>query len=247
MIASKNIHTTIEEGVSCSNKNKEINAAVEKHSEKTIKGIPLSEYETKTKKDGIIKKMMHKVFGIFFCITMVLVACKPAVGGNDSDEVIEETKTETPAETPKKDEPKVPPYNPWIEVIADESSETGIGYFFIDSRVSNPLADLVADEQIKLESVGTKTNNRADRYFGPSGDGAETITVYKVFVNKDKDYILNRIYLEDESLIATSEFGSGPFHFKISKNENVWVMALVNTIYDSPNDRALKFFNTYYE
>ena len=191
-----------------------------------------------------MKKLIFALLG-----TLVLVSCKPAVGGNDSDEVIEETKVETPAETPaetpKEDEPVV--VSKWVEVIADEDSETGINRFFIDSRISNPLADLVADEKIKLESVGTKTNNRADRYFGPSGDGAETITVYKVFVNKDKDYILNRIYLEDETLIATSNNGSSSFRFKISKNEDVWVMSLVNTIYDSSNDMALKFFNKYYE
>ncbi|MBR4396788.1 MAG: hypothetical protein IKS93_02925 [Methanobrevibacter sp.] len=195
-----------------------------------------------------MKKLIFALLG-----TLVLVSCKPAVGGNDDEEIIEETKVETPAETPseapvetpKEDEPEVPPYNPWVQVVADEDSESGIAYFFIDRRVSNPLAELVADEKIQLELVCRKTNNRADRYFGPADDGAEVIKVYKVFVNKDK--VSDSIYLEDESLIATSDFGSSPFRFKISKIDGIWVMSIVNTIYDSPNDRALKFFNTYYE
>lgn len=191
-----------------------------------------------------MKKLIFALLG-----TLVLVSCKPAVGGNDDEEIIEETKVETPAEapveTPKEDEPEVPPYNPWVQVVADEDSESGIAYFFIDRRVSNPLAELIADEKIQLELVCRKTNNRADRYFGPADDGAEVIKVYKVFVNKDK--VSDSIYLEDETLIATSNNGSSSFRFKISKNEDVWVMSLVNTIYDSSNDMALKFFNTYYE
>lgn len=181
-----------------------------------------------------MKKLMFALLG-----ALVLVSCKPTVGGDD------ETTVSTPIGTSKGNEPEVVSNNSWVQVIADESSESGIAYFFIDSRVSNPLAELVADKKIKLEVQGTKTSNRADRYFGPTDNGAETIKVYKVFVNKDN--VSDSIYLEDESLIATSDFGSSPFRFKISKNEDVWVMNIVNTVYDSSNDRALKFFNTYYE
>ena len=133
----------------------------------------------------------------------------------------------------------------WVEVVADEESTSGFAYFFIDQRVTNPVADLVAEKKIKLVLVSTKSNIRADRYFGLKDDKAEKINVYKVFVNKDT---VNEIFLTDNALVYNSAaIENDGFRFHITKNGNVWKMNIVVTTSLAENNGAIRYFNQYYE
>ena len=132
----------------------------------------------------------------------------------------------------------------WVEVVADEESTSGFAYFFIDQRVANPVADLVAEKKIKLVLVSTKSNIRADRYFGWKDDKAEKINVYKVFVNKDT---VNEIFLTDNALVYNSNtLENKAFRFYIAKNGDIWKMKIVAPTSLANVKNAVTFFD-YYE
>ncbi len=133
----------------------------------------------------------------------------------------------------------------WVEVVADEESTSGFANFFIDQRVANPIADLVAEKKIKLVLVSTKSNIRADRYFGLKDDKAERINVYKVFVNGD--IRLNEIFLTDNVLVYNSNtLENKAFRFYIAKNGNIWKMKIVAPTSLAEVRNAITFFD-YYE
>lgn len=190
--------------------------------------------------------MKRLVFVMLSALVFVLVSCSTPVNTDSGKE--EQTVTpatnnggnnggssSTPAETIN-----------WVEVVADEESTSGFAYFFIDQRVANPVADLVAEKKIKLVLVSTKSNIRADRYFGLKDDKAERINVYKVFVNGD--IRLNEIFLTDNALVYNSAaIENDGFRFHITKNGNVWKMNIVVTTSLAENNGAIRYFNQYYE
>lgn len=189
--------------------------------------------------------MKRLVFIMLSALVFVLVSCSTPVNTDSGKE--EQTVTpatnnggnnggssSTPAETIN-----------WVEVVADEESTSGFANFFIDQRVANPVADLVAEKKIKLVLVSTKSNIRADRYFGLKDDKAERINVYKVFVNGD--IRLNEIFLTDNVLVYNSNtLENKAFRFYIAKNGNIWKMKIVAPTSLADVRNAVTFFD-YYE
>lgn len=189
--------------------------------------------------------MKRLVFVMLSALVFVLVSCSTPVNTDSGKE--EQTVTPatnnggnnggsntTPAETIN-----------WVEVVADEESTSGFANFFIDQRVANPVADLVVEKKIKLVLVSTKSNIRADRYFGLKADKAERINVYKVFVNGD--IRLNEIFLTDNALVYNSNVVENKtFRFYIVKSESVWKMEIVGT-HMGKDINPPRYFNQYYE
>lgn len=200
--------------------------------------------------------MKRLVFVMLSALVFVLVSCSTPVNTDDKEE-----QTVTPvSENEKKGGNKGGsgsnggksngnPEEPeevinWVEVVADEESTSGFAYFFIDQRVANPVADLVAEKKIKLVLVSTRSNIRADRYFGLKDDKAERINVYKVFVNKDT---VNEIFLTDNALVYNSNtLENKAFRFYIAKNGNIWKMKIVAPTSLANVKNAVTFFD-YYE
>lgn len=111
----------------------------------------------------------------------------------------------------------------WVEVEVDTEATTargcgGIDRFFIDSRVTQPLADLVTNNKIRLELVGQKHSNDSQHYFGTESNKIETLNIYRVYVNKD---LVTEITMGELSYV--NGFTTS-FSFRITKNGNSWKM-----------------------
>ena len=124
-------------------------------------------------------------------------------------------------------ETSTPVESPWVEVVADTEAMSGINCcgtnrLVVDARVTNPLATLVSENKVKLELVETKSSINDVRYFGTETDKAETIKVYKVFVNKNT---VTNIDLEDNGLVYyMSTSGNITYFYRITKDGNSWKM-----------------------
>lgn len=204
--------------------------------------------------------MKRLIFVLLSALVFVLVSCSTPVNTDDKEEQTVTPVSENEKKGGKKggsgsnggesngntEEPEE--VINWVEVVADEESTSGFAYFFIDQRVANPVADLVAEKKIKLVLVSTKSKKPAQRYskynLGLAGNESERINVYKVYVNSD---IVNEVYLEDENLNYSDGTSNNPFRFHIVKNENIWKMDITMTISSVKNANPIRYLNTYYE
>lgn len=124
-------------------------------------------------------------------------------------------------------ETSTPVESPWVEVVVDTEAMSGINCcgtnrLVVDARVTNPLATLVSENKVKLELVETKSSNNANRYFGTENSKAETIKVYKVFVNKNT---VTDMDLEDTGLAYhMGSSGDKTYFYRITKVGNSWKM-----------------------
>ena len=150
-----------------------------------------------------MKRFMLSFVGAF--VALMLVSCSnPAGSGSDSTFD-----------------------SPWVEVVADTEAMSGIhccgtNRLVIDARVTNPLATLVSENKVKLILDVTKDSNNANRYFGTENSKAETIKVYKVFVNKNT---VTDIDLEYNGLVYhMSSSGDYTYFYRITKDGNSWKM-----------------------